>query len=259
MKKILLVIFLFIFVLVGGFLATKNVLIKKAIQIGAKVIAGVHVDMKKFNLGIIDPKLGIWGLKVYNPNGFDNNPMLSMPEIYVDYKIMPLITQKRVVVNDIRIHLEEIVVVKNKAGLVNFSSLGKAGKKKEEDKKEMVKKEDEKKEKTETPKIEIAKLSLKAERLVFKDYSKGAEPEIKTFELKIDEQAKNITNLNLYITTVSTMILAKTTLGNLADLGGETIGAAVDAGAAILGGGSDTTKKVLDVGAGALKGLFDKK
>jgi hypothetical protein len=83
--------------------------------------------------------------------------------------------------------------------------------------------EEQKKEKAQLPQIQIDKLRLTVGKVIFKDYSVGgAEPSIKEFNVNLDEQFENITDLYTLSSIILVRVLNKTTIASLAnfDLGG---------------------------------------
>ncbi len=100
----------------------KNVIIKASVEAGVKAVTGLPLKMGSMNVGIARTLVGIKSLKLYNPKGFQDKVMLSMPEIYVDYNLAPIFKGK-IHLQEMRINLEEFLVVKNKDGKVNVDSL----------------------------------------------------------------------------------------------------------------------------------------
>ncbi|MFH1360486.1 MAG: AsmA family protein [Candidatus Omnitrophota bacterium] len=192
---------------------TKNLLMKAAIQGGVKTVTGCSLSMQKFGFGILTTKTDIRGLKLYNPAGFVDKVMLSMPEILVDYNLTSLFKGKAHL-SDMKINMEEFVVVKNKDGKVNLNVL-KESLAKEEAPGEKPK---EAKKKAKMPEIQIDNMELKIGKVIYKDYSKGGEPTIKEYDINLNEQYKNINNVQSLVGLIVFKALAKTSIAALANI-----------------------------------------
>jgi uncharacterized protein involved in outer membrane biogenesis len=181
-----------------------------------------------------------------------------MPEIYVDYDLMALL-KKTIHLTEVRINLNEFVIVKNSKGEINLDSLKavQESKKKEEPGK-----------KAEMPPFKIDVLELKVGKVVYKDYSKGGEPKITETNLDLNERFENITDPYAVTSIIVFKSLMNTSVGRLVkfdlgpiqkSLGGTLSGAAkitkdaaattVETGKKVIGGTSDTIKNLLPFGS----------
>ena len=86
MKKLITIAVVVIAVLVGV-LVVKDAVIKTAVEKGAEMVTGLRLTMSGFSAGILRSVVNIRGLKLYNPKGFTDPVMVSMPEIYVAYDL----------------------------------------------------------------------------------------------------------------------------------------------------------------------------
>jgi uncharacterized protein involved in outer membrane biogenesis len=145
-------------------------------------------------------------LKLSNPKGFEDSDMLLMPEILVDYDLATLLKGK-VHLEKLTINLEKFVVVRNSKGKLNLDSLRAVQKSKKQAAK--------KKKAGPAPQANIDKLSLKIGRVIFKDYSKGGEPEVKYFNINLNESYSNVTDLNAVVSLIVVKALQKTTISTL--------------------------------------------
>ncbi|MFH1868992.1 MAG: hypothetical protein ABH843_08500 [Candidatus Omnitrophota bacterium] len=192
----------------------KNTIAKAGVEKGVQIVTGLKLNIGSFNIGILKTLVGIRDLKLYNPKGYIDKVMLDMPEIYVDYDL-PAIFKNKVHLNEMRIDLNEFMVVKNEKGELNLDSL-----KVVQAQKEGKKPED--KEKAKIPDIQIDSLRLKIGKVIYKDYSKGSEPSVREFNVNIDEKYENITDPHALVSLIVVKALANTTIASLAnfDLGG---------------------------------------
>ena len=218
MKK-LLVVLIGVLVLVLALSFTKDIIIKTFIEKGVETVTGLRLSMQGFKAGIINTFVRIEDLKLFNPRGYKDRIMLKMPEIYVDYDL-PAAIKGKVHLKQMRINLEEFVVVKNEAGKLNLDSLKvvQAGK---ENKKTRVKetevKQAQTKEKERLPEIQIDSLELKIGKVVYKDYSKGGVPSVKEFNINLDERYENVTNPYSLVSLIVVRALANTAIAGLVD------------------------------------------
>lgn len=206
----ILVIVLAVILLLGF---TKDIIVKVSVEHGVQLVTGLKLSIKNFNIGLIKTLVGIKDLKLYNPPGFEDKVMLDMPEIYVDYNL-PAIFKGKVHLEEVRIDLKEFVVVKNEKGELNLDSI-KVVKEQKEAKEEKPAEEEKPKEKGKAPEIQIDTLTLKVGKVIYKDYSKGAEPEVQEFNIALDEKFEDIDNPNAVVSLIIVKALMNTTVGRL--------------------------------------------
>ncbi len=122
MKNILvkIVLIIVVLVLVLGFL--KDQIIKAAIVVGAKQVAGVDVVIDHFSLSVVKHAVLIKGIKMYNPAGFPNEVMVDAPAVEVQCNVWNVM-RGVLHFSYIRFDLKEIRVTKNKEGKLNVNSL----------------------------------------------------------------------------------------------------------------------------------------
>lgn len=191
-KSIKLIITIVVAVLALGLL--KNVIAKIAVQIGAKAVLGVESNIKKFSIGILNQEIDIREFTLSNPQGFEDKILIDLPQATVKYDLLGLLTGKLhcelVVLN-----LKEVVVIKNKEGLMNTDELKFAKDQKVQAAGTKEEKKVEKKEKSKEMPMQLDKVVLTIGKVIYKDYSKGGEPEIKVFDVGIkDKEYTDITS-----------------------------------------------------------------
>jgi len=266
MKKlgvILAVIVLVICILV----LTKGIIAKSAVSAGVKAMTGLKLSMKSMNVGILKTMVGIKDLKLYNPPGFTDKLMVNMPEIYVDYDLGAFL-KKKIHLNEVRINLDKLTVVKNEKGELNLDALTAVQKGKE-------KRPEAKKEKGPAPEFAIDVLQLHIGKVIYKDYSRGGEPKVREYPIEIHERFENITDPQALANVILVKALMNTTIGRLAnfDLGPlkdgvsetlrgatgvakEAAGKAVEVGKEVGGKVADTAKDAAEKGAEVLKDVL---
>jgi len=209
MKKSVLVATILVAVILALSIALsiKNVIAKKAISSGVKAMTGLKLSIGSVNVGIFKSAIGIKDLKLQNPGGFQDKFMVDMPEIYIDYDLRAFLN-KKVHLEEVRLNLKELVVVRNAEGELNLNSL-----KVVKDTKTAPAKEEKPKE----GEFLIDLLQLKIGKVIFKDYSQGKKPQTTEFNLNINERYENITDANKLVSLIITRALINTTVAKLAD------------------------------------------
>jgi len=260
MKKMLSVIVVVVVLLIVGYFA-KNAIASRAISAGVRVMTGLKLNMRSMNVGIVRTLISIKGLELFNPSGFEDNLMVDIPEIYVDYDLAAFLKGK-VHLEKVRLDLKEFVVVKNQKGELNLDSLKTVKEKKGI---AMTKK------KTKMPNIQIDVLELKIGKVIYKDYLNREEPRVREFNVNIDEKYENITdprtlaNLIVFKALMNTSISGLTdfdvgllkdglgdTLGTTSKLIKGTTGVALDTGAKV----TDTAREATEKAADAIESLL---
>ncbi len=264
MKKLLFVV-VGLLLLVAALLFAKNMIAKVSVEKGVEMVTGLQLDMQSLDVGITETLVGIEGLQLHNPEGYEDKIMVDIPEIYVDYDLGAFFKGK-VHLEELRVNLKEFVVVKNEKGELNLNALKVV---QEEEKEEMPsEKPSVKKEKAKMPPLQIDVLELKIGKVIYKDYSKGTPPKVREFNVNIDERYENITSPYALVSLILVKAFANTTIASLAnfDLGPlktqfdetlkeaseitqKTVGKAVDAVKEIdVEQVKETTEKAVDAG-----------
>ena len=226
MKKLvigLIVVLAIVFVL-GQ---TKDMIAKASVEKGMEIVTGLKLQMKSLTVGILNTLVGIKDLKLFNPQGYKDKVMIDMPEIFVDYDL-PAIIKGKIHLPEVRLNLKEFVVVKNSDGKLNLDAL----KVVKEEKEPASKQEPAKAQKM--PEIQIDRLQLVISKVVYKDYTAGAQPSVREFNINLNEKYENITDPYTLVRLILVRALMNTTIANLAnfDLGsiqqtlGNTLGKA---------------------------------
>jgi hypothetical protein len=206
MKKLIIVLIV-LAVIITGLVIGKNMIAQIVVERGVTMITGLDLRMSRLDIGIFKTSVNIDNLMLYNPRDFEDRVMIDMPNIYVDYDL-PAVLKGDVHLYDMRLDLKEFVVVKNKDGKLNLNSLkvvqaAKADKKPPE------------REKSRAMDLQIDNLRLKIKKVVYKDYSAGAKPLVREFNVNIDESYRNIQDPYSLMGTIVVKALMKTTIAEL--------------------------------------------
>ena len=188
-----------------GLGVVKNVVAKMAVVGGVKAVTGLRVQVGHMDLGWLKTRVALQRVRVLNPPEYSDPVMVSLPELYVDYDAGAFL-RGRAHLEMVRVHVEELMVVKNANGQVNVNQLkvvlGGAPAKQ--------------------PELLVDQLELKVGRVIYKDYSRGAAPTVQVFDVNIHERYERITSPQALASVILVKALAKTTVAHLAkiDLGG---------------------------------------
>ena len=247
-KKILLgvVVLLIAFVVVVA--VAKDAIIKYAVTEGVKAVTGLTLQIDSLQIGFQKTLVGINGLKLFNPKGFEDKLMIDLPEIFVQYDL-PALLKKEVHLQVVRLNLESFTVVKNKEGKLNLDALKPVQTAKEE--KPAPEQKPQPEEKAAMPPLKIDLLELKIGTVYYKDYSVGPQPSVREFKVNINERHENITDPQELVKIIVTKALAKTTIANLtnfdiAGLKGSLGGALKGAGGLTVGTGKEVEKTTVE-------------
>lgn len=207
MKKIWLIIAVVVLaIFVVGFV--KDAVIKFAVERGVESVTGLKLSMKSLHVGIVRNVVMIKGLVLYNPKDFTEKIMVDMPEIYVDYDL-PAILSGNTHIRQLRIHLRDFNVVKNKDGKLNLDSLKTVASQKKGAK--AASKE------AKPMKLQIDSLYLKVDRASYKDFSSGTAPTIKEFNINLEESYSDIRDPNALVSLIVVKALTNTSIANIAN------------------------------------------
>ena len=234
-------------------LVFKDTVIKFSIERAVQGVTGLRLNMKSLKLSLTKTKIDIKGLRLYNPRGFKDKVMLEMPEIYVDIDL-PALLKGAVHIKDMRIDLKEFTVEKNKKGQLNLDSMKMVKQSKEQPQKAEKKPA----EKKAAPPFQIDNLNLKVGTVYYKDYSQGGEPFVKEYDVGIDQNFQNITDLQSLVTLIIVQSLARTSISQLANFGVKELEKQIT-GSLLPAGGllSGEAGKVGQAIGGAVKKLFN--
>jgi len=208
MKKLGVTI-LIVLVLLMILISAKNFIAKAALLTGVKAITGLNLSIKSMNVGIFRSLVGVNELRLYNPPEFTDRIMVDVPEIYIDYDLVAFL-KKKVHLEEVRLNLEEFLVIKNEKGMLNLDALKVVQAKKKE-------KAFQERERAKMPEIKIDELRLKIGRVIYMDYSRGSPPKIREFNINIDERYKNITDPYTFAGLIVAKALMNTTIASLAE------------------------------------------
>ena len=211
MSKILkIVLIVFIILVTLGFL--KNSIVRIAIETGVERATGLPLKIKNFDFGLLRTDIRIQGLQLSNPREYQDKVMVDISEIYVNYDLAALL-QKKIHLKQLKLHLKELVVVRNKQGSINLNALKPIQNRERTQAKASVKKSS-----GGNIAMEIDVLELHMEKAAYKDYSKGETPFVREFNLDINERFEHIQDLHSLVRLLIVKSLANTSIATLSNL-----------------------------------------
>lgn len=210
MRKGILKIGIGALVLVLGLSFAKDILAKISVEKGVRFATGLPLNIRSFHIGLLETVVKVEDLRAFNPPGYPEKVMADIPEIYVDYDLAGFFHGK-VHLEEMRLHLKELVVVKNQRGAVNLNAL-KAARRPEKGKLTPPPPK-----KGKASKIEIDRLDLRIEKVVFKDYSREGSPSTRTFNVNFHERVENLTGIESLVSLIVMKALMRTTIDQLAN------------------------------------------
>lgn len=205
--KIIIILFIVLVSLITALFLLKNPLIKSVVIAGASQVTGVPVHIDEFSFSVFKQAIQIRGLKLYNPEGFPEEVLLDIPEVRVDYDLFALLKGK-LHLPLIVFNLKEMVVVRNKEGKLNVDSIRAALKQEKpseevEVEEEVEEVEEPAEEPSEPMEMYIDVVTLSIGKVIYKDYTKGDQPYVKSFDAGVKEKTyRDITSAQQFGTLV---------------------------------------------------------
>ncbi len=205
MNKILKVFLIVLAVLIGLHLL-KDQVIKAGISTVGSSIVGAPIHVGHFSLNFLTQKVRIGDLKVYNPPGYPDEPLINIPQIAVDFDT-PAFFKGKLHFPLIVLNMKEMVLVRNKEGVLNVDSLKVVEQAKE-------KKDEQPKKSSKELAIQIDDLKLNVDRVILKDFSSGrSEPSILVYEIGMkNKEFKNIKSIQQLSVVVMSQAMGPTAI-----------------------------------------------
>jgi len=231
MKKFLIVLGIVAVFLVCSTIF-KNQIIKFVVTTAASRITGAPVRMDSFSLNILSSTIHISGFKIYNPSDFPEGILAFCPKINIIYDRAALFKHKLHFLM-LEIELKEMGLTKNKIGKLNVDSLKIAQQSKSS---------------PATP-MQVDLLTLSIGKIVYKDYTIGAEPTVRVSDINRHKSYKGIPTAQQLTLLVLTEPMKAAAIKNA-----EIYGIAMFAGVAVLPVavaatfiGKDSVQQIIDV------------
>ena len=206
-KKILILFVVFFLI----FSFAKDKILEVLVEKTCTFALGTRLEIGRMQVGIIKSVIAIDDLKLYNPEGYPYELMADVPEIYVEYDL-PVILKSKVSLKELRFHLKEFNIVRDKDGQVNVDSLKPVKNKTSGEEVEKGVEED-------IPDMDIQVLYLKAGKAYYRDYSaQGTEPVVREFNVELDEKYEDINDIYTLVRLIIYRLLKKMALTNIINI-----------------------------------------
>ena len=115
-------LFVLAIVLVVVFVLSFDSIMRVFMEHRIRAQTGMDAEIGRVSIGLLEPRVEILDLKLYNPPDFGGTPFLSVPEIHVEYDRAALATSK-LHLTLVRFNLGELDIVKNQTGQTNLFGL----------------------------------------------------------------------------------------------------------------------------------------
>lgn len=203
-----------------GLTVGKDVILKIALAGGVKSATGLELSIEKIKFDLVDTLIDVKNTQLYNPSGYPERVLCSMPALFLDLEAKDLLKGK-IHFEDISLHVNELRAIRNSKGELNLNSLRpvKTGPREKEKRKIEEKREAQPK----PSRLQVDHLKIKIDKVFYQDFSQGdATPLVKEFDVNIEEEFTDVTNAQDLVRIVLVKALAKTEIARLTgfDIGG---------------------------------------
>ena len=120
MKNALWVVLAVVVFLLVALLFGRDFLAKTIVVNGVKQACGLKINIAKVDISL--PRVAIYGLKIYNPEGFDGGILADIPELSLDLDMAGFFKNK-IHLGKLKLDVKEMNVILNEQGKLNVNSL----------------------------------------------------------------------------------------------------------------------------------------
>ncbi|GEM_PF-2348772 len=209
--KSILFLFFGVFLILGIALATSHLWIHRAVAAIIHEVTGLPVTIERAHVNLIGTEFGVYGVKIKNPEGFSDQLLASLPEIYVDFDFSQFFADGKLHFEVIRLNLEELSIVRNEQGVTNLATL----KTLKKDKKEAAAKPGMEAKPVVKRRFLIDELVITIRNVKYSDQSLPV-PINRTIDLKINQEVfRGVTNLGDIIRIILRKVIYDTSFRSL--------------------------------------------
>jgi len=127
LKRIILglgIIFIALVILsLASFFVIKNLKIKDIVEKKIESTLGINVTIEKFEFSPLLAHIGLSGITVHNPEGFDEDELAYIDAIHLVFDPVEIITLKKPNIYLFAMDLKRLNIIKNKEGKVNIEGI----------------------------------------------------------------------------------------------------------------------------------------
>lgn len=149
----------------------------------ASVYHGIHhstgIKTHDYSLSLDLRQGGVWinNLKFFNPPGFEEELMLDMPQLYIDYRPEKLL-KGSFEIDYLRVYLKKVFLIKNKKGELNLRQI---------------------KPFSGAANIPAGRMNLIVDEIIYKDYTVGREPVVQILDADIRGEFNQVSDIGKLI------------------------------------------------------------
>jgi uncharacterized protein involved in outer membrane biogenesis len=183
MKRILKIVLIVIVVGLAVLFLARNFIARKSVEVGVKAMTGFPMEIGSVKVQPFRSTVEVKDMKLLNPDGFTEKLFVSLPSFFVDYRLGSMLKVEPHL-QEVRINLEQINIVKNAQGESNVQKL-----------KGVFESSDKSDKKTgeSSAKYQIDLVKIHIGKVTYSDYTK-ATPTTKTTNLNLDLTYENISH-----------------------------------------------------------------
>jgi hypothetical protein len=112
-------------ILVGGVIYFKDTILRKVTEYNVRSQTGMETRIGEFHLGLTSTSLLMKDFQIVNPKDFGGGAFFRVPEVYVEMD-QEKATEGFLYFKELRFHLAEVNIVKNKDGKLNLDHMQEA-------------------------------------------------------------------------------------------------------------------------------------
>ena len=164
----------------------RNQIIKAGSRATIKAITGLDMEIGTLDISLFKPVVQIKSLKLFNPSGYPENLMMDLPELYAKYDLGSII-KGVIYLPELKVNLNEFVVVKTTQGDINVNSLKALQPPKGEGKPLQIK---------------IDTVELHIGKVIYKEYGASGLIRVSEFKIDLNERYEHISDPNVLVALI---------------------------------------------------------
>ena len=201
-------------------LSFKDELAKRILEKAVLGLTGFETRVGKLSVNVAYPlaSVELENLQIYNPKLFRERVFTDAPDIYISLDIERFMRKERILIHEMRLHLREMHIEKNKEGISNVSLLKSVAKGKQGEPEELSRAVPAVSSRKKRLPFYLHRLELTLGKVSYEDRS-GILPKKISVDLNVEKQVfAGIRDPKTIVSLVLAKILYGTTFGNLLDL-----------------------------------------
>jgi len=202
MKRLLIIIFIFL-VIFFAFVATKNIVVNKLLDMFLEKELEVNINIRDLDVSLLGGHIRIEGLTIDNPQGFPKREFVYIPSLEIVCNPFEYLKTKKLYVYFLDLNIERINIIKNEDGTINLKQF----------------KVLERKESNTPPFLLIDMFRLRLDDVYFIEYSLHHKPILKRYNVNIkDIGFGNLNSFEDVVKLIVLKIISQTDIGKLINI-----------------------------------------